>query len=69
MQKIYYIVEIMSVLDGINYNVLCSEENLSNFLAHLDKDNYQLVNVYGVGQMYLETKEFVKKDNNLEHGS
>ena len=66
---IYYIVDISTVTEGISIPVLVSEKDLSSFVSNYDTDNYKIINVYGVGILMLDYKEFLKKEKDLEHGT
>lgn len=64
----YYMVELTDNNDGYVNSILVEEKNLVNFISNYDKDLYKLVNVYGLGVINLEFKDFLKKENNLEQG-
>lgn len=65
---IYFMVELIDLLDGNTSQVLCKENDLAGFIANYDKDKYKIVNVYGVSNMFLDKNEFIKQDDALEKG-
>jgi hypothetical protein len=67
-KTIYFIVELMDILDNTLNQVLCKEEDLAGFITNYDRERYKIVNVYGVSNMFLDNNEFIKKDDNLEQG-
>jgi len=67
-KTIYFMVELIDLLDGNPNQVLCKEEGLADFIANYDKDKYKIVNVYGVTNLFLESKEFIKQEDALEKG-
>jgi hypothetical protein len=68
MNSLYYIVELMTKLDGLTETVLVEEKNLANFLSNLDNGIYQVLNVCGVGGINLDFKKFLKQNEGLEQG-
>lgn len=67
-KDIYFIVELLDLLDGNTNQVLCKEDDLAGFISNYDTEKYKIVNVYGVSNMFLEKNDFIKKEDNLEHG-
>jgi hypothetical protein len=66
-KSLYYIVEL-SVSDGLSETVLVKEEDLARLLDNYDKEIYTVINIYGVGPINLEHKDFLKKEKGLELG-
>jgi hypothetical protein len=67
-KTIYYMVELIDSLDGVSSQVLCKEEDLAGFITNYDRDKYKILNVYGVSNMFLDCKEFIKTTDGLENG-
>lgn len=67
-KDIYFMVELMDLLDGHSNQVLCKEKDLASFIANYDNDKYKVINVYGIGNVCLDGQEFIKRNDNLEHG-
>jgi len=65
---IYYIVELMSILDNIITPVLCNETVLADFISNYDKTFYKVTNVYGIGAVKTDYTDFLKKEEGLEKG-
>lgn len=57
----YYLVEIQN-LDTTEVNkLLIKDEDISTFINSFDKNKFGLLNVYGMGFLYLDYIEFIKK--------
>lgn len=67
-KTIYFMIELIDLLDGNPNQVLCKEDDLADFIANYDKDKYKITNVYGVTNLFLESREFIKQDDTLEKG-
>lgn len=68
-KTIYFMIELVDLLDGNPSQVLCKEDDLAGFIANYDRDKYKIVNVYGVSNLFLEKNEFIKQDDALEKGA
>lgn len=64
MNKVmYYLVELQN-LDTTEVNkLLLKDEDILNFISNFDKDKFGLLNMYGMGFLDLEYKEFIKNNN------
>lgn len=65
---LYYMIELASVLDGGITPLLLKEEKLATFLSNYDKENYKVVNIYGIGQLEQDETKFFKIIEGLEQG-
>lgn len=67
-EVIYYMVELVSIVDNISYPIFIDGKDLPALISNYDKDNYKLVNVTGLGYINTDYKDFLKKEPNLETG-
>jgi hypothetical protein len=62
-KTIYYLVEIQNLTDGEVKKLLLKDSEIPDFMDNLDKDNFGLLNMYGLGFLNLDYKEFIKKQS------
>ena len=63
----FYIVELKDS-DNILSPVLIDETNLADFLKNYDKDTYSINAIHTVGEIFLDSAEFLDKEKDLETG-
>ena len=65
----YYVVVLGDIQDSIERRVVCKGEKcLTNFLLHVDKSKYLLLNIETIYNVAEEQTEFLKKEKGLETG-
>jgi hypothetical protein len=66
----FYVVTLGDFLDRMERKILCrGEEDLANFLRHVDKKRYAIINIETVNSITEDREDFLLNDEKLEKGS